>query len=640
MCLTYGPSCRLAIPVTNMDFFEAQDEARKKTRWLLALFLLCVVGVVISIGLLSWGIGVLAGGGIPLELCAFMAVGSGVLVFLASGFKAMQLRGGGGVVAKDLGGRLVDPSTTETHERKLLNVVEEMAIASGVPVPQVYVMDEEDGINAFAAGTEPGNAAIGVTRGCMMRLSRSELQGVIAHEFSHILNGDMKLNMRLIGWIFGLVVLSILGRGLLHSLRFVRVGGSSRENNGGGAILIAILAVGLGLMIIGGIGVFFARFLQAAVSRQREFLADASAVQFTREPDGLAGALKKIGGNGSKIETAKASEASHCFFANGGLFAFGFATHPPLELRIGRIQKDWDGKFAESSLPAIAEKTSKGQKTQQDSRVSGFAGGTHLSGSDRVSHVRGQKIKDEIPSEWLQAVHHREEAQALIFGLLLAQDSRMRRGEVALLERDAGSAAAELAVRWQGELGESHSARKIALIDLAVPTLRNLSRPEYDRFLVITRKLISSDGRVDVFEYMLQRLIEHHLEGHFGRRGVSRIRFHRLQDLASDAGVLVSSFAHLNPEPAVSFEQGTEGLDVSGLSLLGTESISLQEINAALERLELASPLLKRDVLQACAKTVASDGELSSREAELLRAMADSIGCSIPPWVEELKQVA
>ena len=453
-----------------MDFFEAQDEARKKTRWLLALFLLCVIGVVVSIGLLSWGIGVLGGGGIPLETCALVALGSGGLIFLSSGFKAMQLRGGGGVVARDLGGRLLDPSTTETHERKLLNVVEEMAIASGVPVPQVYVMDNEEAINAFAAGTEPGNAAIGVTRGCMMRLSRSELQGVVAHEFSHILNGDMKLNMRLIGWIFGLVVLSILGRGLLESLRFVRVGGNNRDNNGGAAILLAILAVGVGLMIIGGIGVFFARFLQAAVSRQREFLADASAVQFTREPDGLAGALKKIGSKGSKIASAKASEASHCFFADGGLFAFGLATHPPLALRIGRIQKDWDGKFADGSLPPIAEKREKASERAGDARASGFAGSessggvaASLSHSDRVRHERGRVIKKEIPEEWQEAVHHREEAQSLVFGMLLAQDLKIRRGEVAFLQRDAGEAAAELALKWQEELGESHSARKIAL---------------------------------------------------------------------------------------------------------------------------------------------------------------------------------
>lgn len=623
-----------------MDFFEAQDEARKKTKGLLALFLLCVLGVVISIGLLSWGIGILGGGKVSPQFAIFAALGSGALVLIASAFKGTQLRGGGGVVARDLGGRLVTPSTTETHERKLLNVVEEMAIASGVPVPQVYVMDNEDGINAFAAGTEPGNAAIGVTRGCMMRLSRAELQGVIAHEFSHILNGDMKLNMRLIGWIFGLVVLSILGRGLLESLRFVRVGGNNRENNGAGAILLAILAIGVGLMIIGGIGVFFARLLQAAVSRQREFLADASAVQFTREPDGLAGALKKIGSQGSKIGTAKASEASHCFFADGGLFAFGLATHPPLALRIGRIQKGWDGKFTDGSLPPIAEKEVGQRKAGLQERVSGFAAGAHLSDSERVNSRYGRRIHEEVPANWQQAVHHREEAQALVFGLLLAQDMQMRRGEVALLEREAGQAAADLAVRWQEELRGLHSARKIALIDLAVPTFRNLSRPEYDRFLKITRELIGSDGRVDIFEYMLQRLIEHHLEGHFGRRSLRRIRFHELNALSSEVLLLISSFAHLNPEPSVSFALGKKGLKIGEGSLVASEAISLAEINSALERLELASPLVKKEALEACARAVASDGELSSREAELLRAMADSIGCAIPPWVEELDQVA
>ena len=473
-----------------------------------------------------------------------------------------------------------------------------------------------------------------------MRLSRAELQGVVAHEFAHILNGDMKLNMRLIGWVFGLVVLSILGRGILESLRFVRVGGGNRDNNGGAAVVLAVLAIGVGLMVIGGIGVFFGRLLQAAVSRQREFLADASAVQFTREPDGLAGALKKIGGSGSKIETAKASEASHCFFADGGLFAFGLATHPPLALRIGRIQKGWDGEYDQGELPPIAAQAEARGSGGMDARISGFAGGKRLSDSERVSHGRGQQIHSEIPSKWQQVVHHREEAQALIFGLLLAQDSRMRRGEVALLQRKAGEAAADLAVRWQGELGESHSARKIALVDLAVPTLRNLSRPEYERFVTITRELISSDGRVDIFEYMLQRLIEHHLEGHFSHRGVRRIKFHSLSHLSGEAALLVSSFAHLNPNAEEAFAKGYEGLEIMNGSLLGSDQISLNEINAALERLERASPLVKRDLLQACARAVASDGELSSREAELLRAMADGIGCSIPPWVDELKQVA
>lgn len=621
-----------------MDFFVAQDEARKKTGRLLWLFLLCVIGVVVAVSLLSWGVTVLLGAAAPsLDTALLVAAGTAALIFVASGFKAMELRGGGGVVARDLGGRLLSPSTTEAEERKLMNVVEEMAIASGVPVPQVYVMDQEEGINAFAAGTEPGNAAIGVTRGCMMRLSRAELQGVIAHEFSHILNGDMKLNMRLIGWIFGLVVLSIMGRGLMESLRFVRVGGrSDRDSGGGAAILIAILAVGVGLMIIGGIGVFFARLLQAAVSRQREYLADASAVQFTREPEGLAGALKKIGGKGSKIEASKASEASHCFFADGGLFAFGFATHPPLDLRIKRIQKSWDGKFSESELPPIVARTSN----RQDSRVSGFAGGQPMVATAperEIDLARGVEIRADIPKAWRNAVHDREQAQALVFGLLLAQDKELRQEEISYLTQHAGTGAAELAVSWQGELGESHSSRKIALVDMAIPTLRNLSREEYGRFLGITRRLIGSDGRVDLFEYMLQRLVEHHLEGHFTRRGPKRIRYHQVAELGRESSLLISAFANLNPDPASSFAVGAAQVPGAG-QLVSPNKISLKEINLALEKFEHASPPAKRDILKACGSAIASDGELSSREAELLRAMADGIGCSIPPGISDLEQ--
>lgn len=621
-----------------MDFFAAQDEARRKTGWLLWLFLLCVIGVVAAVSLLSWGLGILLNGTpLPLGTVLMVAAGTALLVLLSSGYKAMSLRGGGGVVARDLGGRLLDPSTVETSERKLLNVVEEMAIASGVPVPQVYVMDAEEGINAFAAGTEPGNAAIGVTRGCMMRLSRAELQGVIAHEFSHILNGDMKLNMRLIGWIFGLVVLSIMGRGLMESLRFVRVGGGrSDRDNGGGAILIAILAVGIGLMIIGGIGVFFARLLQAGVSRQREFLADASAVQFTREPEGLAGALKKIGGKGSRIEASKASEASHCFFADGGLFAFGLATHPPLELRIKRIQKSWDGEFAQSQLPPIIHQESGG-----DARVSGLAGASSAAavelGAERdIDVAHGVRIRAELPTKWREAVHDRAEAQALVFGLLLAQDEELLREEVIYLRDNAGTEAAKLAVSWQEELGASHSSRKIALMDMAIPTLRNLSREEYGRFLGITRRLIGSDGRVDLFEYMLQRLIEHHLESHFRHQGPSRIRYRNLSELAAERSLLISAFANLNPDPQGAFLLGV-GNGGGADSLVPPGQISLKEINLALEKLELAAPPVKRDVLQGCARAIGSDGVLSSREAELLRAMADGIGCSIPPGVEDLQ---
>ena len=277
-----------------MDFFEAQDQARKRTKWLALWFFLAVLGVVLAIDLLVWALlfgGELHEGAIgSLGITSLMTAG---LILAASGFKSMQLKSGGAVVARDLGGRKVDPHTTDTEERRLINVVEEMAIASGMPVPQVFMMDDEMGINAFAAGTEPSNAVIGVTRGCVQLLTRDELQGVIAHEFSHILNGDMRLNMKLIGLIFGLVVISIIGRGLFHILRYQSMGSRRSNNKEGQSVVLVLFLLGIGLMVIGGIGVFFSRLIQAAISRQREYLADASAVQFTRSPSGIAGALKK-----------------------------------------------------------------------------------------------------------------------------------------------------------------------------------------------------------------------------------------------------------------------------------------------------------------------------------------------------------
>ena len=255
------------------------------------------------------------------------------VILIGSVTKTLELHRGGSAVAEMLDGRLINSNSTDLDERKLLNVVEEMAIASGVPVPQVYVMDNEAGINAFSAGFSTSDAAIGVTRGGMKKLSRDELQGVIGHEFSHILNGDMRLNLRLMGLIFGILCLTVVGRVLLRT--------RGRKN--------PLPLLGLALVIIGWVGVFFGRLIQAAVSRQREFLADASAVQFTRNPGGLAGALKKIGGlaSGSQLTSAHALEASHLFFANGmrnSLFGI-MATHPPLPERIRALDPSFDGKF-------------------------------------------------------------------------------------------------------------------------------------------------------------------------------------------------------------------------------------------------------------------------------------------------------
>src|SRR6202789_2648434 len=339
-----------------MDFFAQQEKTRKKTKWLVIYFILAVAAMIAAIYIAA----VVIFSGVQLhqhrgnyyndqstpqislwdpQIFLGVALGTIAIILIGSSYKTMALAAGGSAVSEMMGARLISSNTTDTDERKLLNVVEEMAIASGVPVPQVYVMDDEDGINAFAAGHKPGDATVTITRGCMKLLSRDELQGVIGHEFSHILNGDMRLNLRLMGTIFGILCLAIVGRVLLQALR------GGRGKNGA-----PIALIGLILFVIGYIGVFFGRLIQAAVSRQREFLADASSVQFTRNPNGITGALKKIGGlgeNGSRLSHAHSEELSHMFFGNGISEAFIglLETHPPLTDRIRAFDPNFDGKF-------------------------------------------------------------------------------------------------------------------------------------------------------------------------------------------------------------------------------------------------------------------------------------------------------
>ncbi|MFT5634436.1 MAG: Zn-dependent protease with chaperone function [Rubritalea sp.] len=658
-----------------MNFYEAQDDARKRTKWLVLYFALAVIGVVAAVYTVVGFAYQYQGGseityrdqlgnvtrevtsGLWWDLGRFLTV-AGVttgVILLGNLFKSLQLAGGGAAVARDVGARPVDPHTTDLDEKKLVNVVEEMAIASGLPVPQVWIMDDEVGINAFAAGTEPGNAVIGVTRGCIQRLTRGELQGVIAHEFSHILNGDMKLNMRLIGWLFGIMMISTLGIMLFHSLRFMRVRGNGRDNNGG--LVIALLLAGVTLLVIGSIGVFFARMIQAAISRQREYLADASAVEFTRDPSGIAGALKKIGGqeHGSDINNAKAGEASHMFFADGGMFSYGFETHPPLDVRISSIEKGWDGKFQNTELPPVAHQGGPANHSRgNDARLSGFSGGQASSqakvkvdrkdwdgiGDSSHQNVKlGEQILDAISDDWKAACHDREYAQALIFGLLLADDDERLQDEVSYLKKSAGKNAVELALSWNKELREAHSSEKIVLLDLCIPTLRRLTRPEYERFIEITRWMIASDGEVDIFEFMLQKVLERHLSAHFLNYGGVKTRYNKLSKLSDEVNILISTLAGIgaanDEELVTAYGAASNALAELGekLSILPPERCGLDAVDKALDKLEQASPMIKKQVLHACGLAVMNDGELESKEAEMLRAVADAMGSSLPPFV-------
>lgn len=658
-----------------MDFFEHQEAARKKTHLLVFYFILAIFGIIAAVYALVIFILVFLepegqrGGGLQLwdpSILMFSALGTGTVVFLASTFKTLQLSGGGEVVARELGGREVDINTTDFHERRLLNLVEEMAIAAGVPVPTVFVMDSEDSINAFAAGKTPSDAVIGVTRGCMSLLTRDELQGVIAHEFSHILNGDMRLNIRLMGLLFGILFLALIGELILRNAFRGNVSSNRKE---GAGIAFVMLAAGLGLLIIGYVGSFFANLIKASVSRQREFLADASAVQFTRNPDGIAGALIKIRGlsSGSKVLHPMARDASHLFFGSAFQSQL-FATHPPLSLRIGRLLPHWNGEFSEVNLRPISEKSEArsagGTPPRAPSGPPAFPG-MLLSASEASRPLRsgeafeslrsvhpeqvdlGREMHQSLPANWIEACRSRAGAQSMIFALLLAQDDKLRHAELSRLRQETDEETFGLVTGLFGEVTTVHSSVKIGLIDLSIPALRHLSPAEYARFKGIIQRLIESDGRIDLFEFMLLQVITRHLDNYFQQRGPGRIRFTRMAPLRDKAGVLLSTLAAMShPEDSAAMAGAFEGAARHLRESCAVEvpfkngnQCGLDRIKDALEDFAYASPTVKKRLLEACSLSVMADEGVSSSEAELIRAVADAIGCPIPPFVRTAKLV-
>jgi Zn-dependent protease with chaperone function len=652
-----------------MDFFARQDTARRHTKWLVVYFVIAVALMIATIYLVA----VVVFTGVnsrnhhrfddaPIQFALwnpelFLGVSLGTLavIFIGSISKTMQLAQGGSAVAAMFGARLLNSSTNDPDERKLLNVVEEMSIASGTPMPQVFVLDDENSINAFAAGHTTSDAAVTVTRGAMKMLSRDELQGVIGHEFSHILNGDMRLNLRLIGMIFGILCLTVIGRILLRTGR----GGSRRDKN-------PLPLLGLALIIIGWVGIIFGRLIQAAVSRQREFLADASSVQFTRNPLGLSGALQKIGrySYGSRIESPHAEQTSHMFFGNGmGVpFISLMATHPPIPDRIHAIDPSWDGTFPplkpeqievvkraalsefdrqRSPLPDILGTILGGAILAEGTKEkpSVVQSNTVLPGLGRptTAHlVYAADLRDSLPQPLRDAAREPLGAVTLIYGLLLSDNPATRETQLTQLATRLPQPVYDETVRLLPDVYAVAERAKLALANIALPGLRQLSASQLEQFNDTIQFIITSDEQLDLFEYALQKMVRRHL----APAQKSVVQFYSTKPLLPDCAVLLSAIAHVGQDDAAAAEraflQGTPYLRVPGglVSLLPISECSLEQIDAALNRLAQAAPQIKKNLIEACAQTVAADGAIQEREAELLRAIADTLDCPIPPFVQ------
>lgn len=626
-----------------MNFFAQQDRARRNTFWLILLMIGAVVCLItmtaLALSLImhfaqqpssdatqaDWQTGLLASDII------YWAT-SGVLIVVVSGslFKLIQLGGSGQRVAEALGGRLINFDTRDGDEKKVLNVVEEMAIASGSSVPPVYVMDELS-INAFAAGTDRRNAVIGVTRGCIQLLSRDELQGVIAHEFSHIHHGDMKINLRLVAILHGILLIGLVGGLILRGSAISR----NRKSNG------AQIGAGIALLILGYCGVFFGNIIKAAVSRQREFLADASAVKFTRNPSGIANALKKIGGaSGHSIITApRAQEYSHFYFGQGVKHAFGslMATHPPLEERIKRIQPNWDGKLitpSKDSQSNTAEAT-KTEKKPESTTASAMAMG--LAAIDNIGNPTpdnlsaAQNFIETLPSTLKDAAHDPFSARALIYCLLIDSESnKYQQKQIDLLKKQAHPATYKAFSKLNDEVKNLSRSQHLPLLELAMPAIKMQSKPQYGVFKKNLIGLIKANNEVSLFEWCLYRIVTQ------GYGGVSRSGNVNISKLSPQIHTVLAAVCYGGKT-----EDTTKALHAAakhlpqvewqkGISNTSKTVSSFQELDAALDQLALLRPLDKPKFLKALAACIESDNVITPEEAELFRAIADCLDCPVP----------
>lgn len=649
----------------STNFFQRQDQARKKTGRLLLLFALAIVALIVAVYIVClvlfiWGDGPNSPAAYdPINPLMLLAVTAVVLLVTACGslYKIAELSSGGKSVAMLLGGQLIPSNTREPAQRRLLNVVEEMAIASGVPVPPVYLLPNEPSINAFAAGFGPGDAVVTVSQGCLNYLTRDELQGVLAHEFSHLLNGDVRLNIRLMGLIFGILALSIVGR---YMIQLAPRSSSRDSDNKGGAALVLF---GLALMVLGSIGAFFGRLIQAAVSRQREFLADASAVQFTRNPDGIAGALMKIGGlqAGSAIKNVHASEACHMFFASGfshRLMSL-LATHPPLEERIRLINPQWDGRYPDVSridasavhdepvstpakrapwpvlpgMPQLPLPVAAGMLDLADTAVKQMG-----SPSSQGLHS-AMEFTEGITGEVREIIGEPFSARAAIYGLLLSDEPAIRERqlkgfEAAAVPRDLAEVLAVAPLMTKLPPGT-----RLTVAFQSLTALSRMSLRQYQEFRDRVHELIDADQQLSLFEFCLQRVVCHHLDQAFGLVKPPPVRFTSQAPLNASAASILGLLAlkgNEAPEAAIqTYETAFKAWNSSTNDVPDASTCGRIDFARALYQFEQATPQLKERLIRSCATCICANRQVTPAEYELLRAICSSLDCPLPPLTIE-----
>ena len=695
-----------------MNFYQAQDQARKQSKTLVISFTLAVLLLVFITNLCVALFVLYSNPEYSLtrhetpafslttfpEWCVYLATTLGWekslwtsllvcgTIFIAMAFKWSSLRKGGRVVAESLGGTQIQPSTREPQERRLLNIVEEIALASGTPVPPVYVLKEEPGINAFAAGLTQEDAVIAVTQGSMNYFNRDQLQGVIAHEFSHILNGDMRLNMKLIAVLHGILMIAESGRFFMRiSSSRHRPRRSSRESGGFAFLFI----LGLSLWLIGLFGQLIGALIKAAVSRQREFLADASAVQFTRNPEGIAQALSMIGGAQfhSSIRHHFAHEIGHLFFSDVNKFITGsrwlhpskwslFATHPPLAQRIKRIQPTWSGRYIEPVLLPEAQ----GRFAQPDPAYPSFAEIQAKAGSAAISQEPVEASANLAPLDFvapsmvdtlaasatighalnaqespaaeaakaayadlLGSVHQPYDATQLIQAMVISEQETVQKSQFSMIQKvypKQAQARIRDIQRLQIKLTSINGKQKLELIEMAIPRLKLLSLKQYQTEQRLLMNLIKADGRIGIFEWLLFQLVKQNLDRHFSLSRPLKPQYKSLASLAKHYQIVLSRVVHYgfeDQDPAIVDEQdkrlaflrAADTAGVEGIQLLAKAECDSRLFSQAVNRLSLAFPLLKPRLLKGCLAAIHFDQVISDQERYVITAIACVMDCPL-----------
>ena len=649
-----------------MDFFAEQDQARRHSKRLVCLFVLAVFLLILLtngfVAITIWLIdGKIAGGYSAhqnaintlryegtksllnyFSLKTFGLISTAVIgtISCAIAYKWAQLSAGGKRIAESLDGIRLHPNTTNANEKQLLNVVEEIAIASGMPVPAVYLLKNEQGINAFAAGNTPADAVIGITQGSLAQFDRTQLQGVIAHEFSHILNGDMRLNVRLIALLHGIVFVGLIGEILLRGRSHSR-SSRSRGNPGG-----QIAVLGVALVIIGWLGNLFGRMIKSAVSRQRELLADASAVQFTRNPQGIADALKIIGGYEPQatINNTGANEVSHLFFGEAiRRISSVFVTHPPLDERIKRIEPQWNGQFIfrkRVSTQPVKDKT-------KDKRTAAILAATVASSTATTSSpfILNETVMDEtlenicagidsIPDKLNTLAHEPFGAIAITFGLLLNNQAAIQDRQLDFIRQMDVTGLDIQILLLIPELKSLPVSLRLPLIELCLPALKCMSPEQYSAYRKTLLLLIRIDKKLELFEWCLFQLVCHYLNPEFNKPNTGRPLYKQLSAIKTEYQLVLSLLAHhghsSQQDKEKAFHRGANTAGGYTLALLDENSCQLDRFSKSVEKLANCYPLLKPRLLKGLADCARQDGIITPVEKDIITVIAAVIDCPMP----------